>query len=371
MIFPDRTQMPNIEDYKELVSDVMLPCRATLTGLEQYRVKGRKICNKNASVYFDQLNKEAGHTYLSDPDTARLDVRLSKSVTDSADYQLLRARMFKMFFLPMIMEYGQRSKDHKEKLMEKIEVERRRRVYEKEFEENGEHSNVVFRHQVDSILLGPSTAKLNFIKPDIGISKLSLRFWNNFSSNGFIIVDMDRKVDDSINSVLQMVSKSTKKASNRVDAVIESVSNPENEERPQRRVSTRKKKPTSTAGASTIPTVDSTASIVCLDTEAQEENQEPPPKKRRRGRKKKNDNAAEIILPSTAEFLDAAPPGMEVVMINPTTAEETAAVEAYRPRWIKQKLKNRQENDGELTLADLLFVRGKKQSKDFLASFAY
>ncbi|KAE9553744.1 hypothetical protein FO519_003054 [Halicephalobus sp. NKZ332] len=100
----------SLEVFKDLLSDVMFPCRGTLTAVQQNRTKARQIYNTVAGKYFDSLDPEGRHVKLQENEvsTGRLDIRLNKNITNSEEYGLLKKRIFKMFFLPMLMEHGQR-----------------------------------------------------------------------------------------------------------------------------------------------------------------------------------------------------------------------------------------------------------------------
>uniref|UniRef100_A0A7E4UM04 snRNA-activating protein complex subunit 4 n=1 Tax=Panagrellus redivivus TaxID=6233 RepID=A0A7E4UM04_PANRE len=327
-VFPrePNDQPPPLENFEYLLNNLMLPCRGTLIAAHEWRKRGKSVASGLAHYFYDPVNDEGTHEVLTGATynqiaEKRLDISLPKRITESIDYLVLRARMFKMFFLPMMMDYGQRSAASRENQHADLERHRNRRRKEVIFDETGE------------------------------IDEGELTVFGD---------DNTRLVREGVLSdVVRQIHSQNKNISEVIETVAQS--------------SPIKREPTITeldSPASPLPTASETAPGSSTAPPAPVEPQKAPPKRRSRRRKA----PAPAPPPRESSPEDADEPGPSSSK-RPRLNEESNEVivdldgygsrlGTYKPRWVQRSLKKRQataENPGELTLADLLFVRGKNR----------
>ena len=330
VISEPRDEQDSLERHKDYLSDLMLPCRGTLTAVQQNRMKARQIYNTVASKYFDSVNSEGRHVKFEEGEfsTGRLDIRLNKNITNSEEYRLLKKRIFKMLFLPMLMEYGQRSNEFKNSLLRKIELERHRKHIEKEFEFSRNNSNVVTVYGGDTIIVGDPIASISNLKP----------------------VDQSMKVDESIESVISMASKSVNKLNKKYSKNMKNLRNEENPEDDDIEIdeATTLQIPDDLS-ENTVEKGKRTRKKKTATVENEEAQVEEPSRKKKKNEERRQEEDTTV----------------QVVVLNPEVVANPPKG-AYKPRWVKKNMKNREEppkNPEEMTLADLLFVRGRRTSK--------
>uniref|UniRef100_A0A914QHY4 snRNA-activating protein complex subunit 4 n=1 Tax=Panagrolaimus davidi TaxID=227884 RepID=A0A914QHY4_9BILA len=361
-----KEESPPLEAYVKLISNVLQPCRGTLTALHQYRIRGRELCTSMASQYFDPLDENGYPEAYTQFTNQRLDIELPNRIKNSVDYLLLRARMFKMFFLPMLLQYGQSTKEAQQKIREEIYLRNLRRSRERIFEETNDPNLGVSVFDDDALIIGRVSTVAEKEMPQICKR----------------LVSQSNHIDDSIDSLLTKVSQTPstskrrgrpkkdpidekllawKKPSIPVTLQLPSMNNGNNE----------------SVETSMMDSQPSTSSAATPSTST------PTSAPKKRGRKRKAEIFERINDPTSMQnsitslvessVARSSPPSkslnplddIEVVALRPEAAQDKrtlSEIGAYQPRWVKKKRQeiNREQTDGELTLADLLFVRGKK-----------
>ena len=119
-----------------------------------FQTRGREICSIVASNYFDALDENGYPVNFISSSNQWLDIELPNRIVHSLDYLLLRARMYKMFFLPMLLQHGQRSEEAKQNILQNIRAQQLRRQRERIFGETNDDSLGVGIFDDDIIKVG-------------------------------------------------------------------------------------------------------------------------------------------------------------------------------------------------------------------------